>query len=70
MKDQKYSCKLVTLYIKSVMIHDLQGRQVSFNKLESSQPLNTLDLSHFTSGLYIVSVRSRNQQLTQKIIIK
>ena len=54
----------------SVMIYDLQGRQVSFNKLESSQPLNTLDLSHFTSGLYIVSVRSRNQQLTQKIIIK
>ena len=55
----------------SILIHDLQGRQVSgAHKLESRQPSNTIDMSHLNTGLYIVSIRYRNQQLNQKIIIK
>ncbi len=53
-----------------VLIHDLQGRQVSTHTLESIQGSNRLDLSHLNTGLYIVSIRSINQQLTQKVIIK
>ena len=54
----------------SILIHDLQGRQVSAHKLESRHSSNTIDLSHLSTGLYVVSIPSINQQLNQKIIIK
>ncbi|MGS2725624.1 M14 family zinc carboxypeptidase [Psychroserpens sp. BH13MA-6] len=53
-----------------VMINDLQGRLIKTVTLDASESLHYIDMSSFSSGVYMVSVRNKFQQAHEKVVIK
>jgi hypothetical protein len=51
-------------------LYDIQGRLVIAQKLDAFSPLNSIDVSRVSKGIYIVKVSNQNQIKTQKLIIK
>lgn len=54
--------------VKSISIMDIFGNVLKSYDVENS--INTIDVSHFSSGVYFVTVRSDKGILNKKIIIK
>ncbi|MGJ8592075.1 MAG: choice-of-anchor J domain-containing protein [Aquaticitalea sp.] len=54
----------------NVSLFDIQGRNVLSTKLESGSTNNTIDVSHMSTGVYIVKLSNTTQQKTQRVIIK
>ncbi len=52
------------------IIYDLQGRLVKQVTLLSSSNSHQVDASKLNAGVYIVKLKNRNQEKTQKLIIK
>ena len=66
-----------TLFIKgalenntTVEIYDIQGRMILSSKLDTSRNSNQIDISGFTSGIYVVKLNNELQQKSKKVIIK
>jgi hypothetical protein len=66
-----------TLFIKgalenntTVEIYDIQGRMILNSKLDTSRNSNQIDISGFTSGIYIVKLNNGLQQKSKKVVIK
>lgn len=51
-----------------VTIFDATGRQVYFNKLESSK--TTVNVSGFSKGVYFVKIEDGNQVTTKKVVVQ
>ncbi|WP_431157749.1 T9SS type A sorting domain-containing protein [Winogradskyella poriferorum] len=54
----------------NISIYDLQGRSVTHNILNTASSYNTVDVSQFTSGLYVVEIVDGNKRISQKVIIR
>lgn len=54
--------------LKSVTIYDITGKIVLDRRLESSQLSTEINLSSFTTGLYIVSLESHSSTINKRII--
>jgi hypothetical protein len=66
-----------TLFIKGVLkkdttveIYDIQGRMILNSKLDTNSNSNKIDISVFTTGVYVVILNNGMQQKSQKIIIQ
>ncbi|RNC86281.1 MAG: T9SS C-terminal target domain-containing protein [Winogradskyella sp.] len=51
-------------------LYDINGRLLISKKLESSNSVNSMDVSSISSGIYIIKIHDDSQVKTQKIIIK
>nr|WP_321221217.1 GEVED domain-containing protein [uncultured Psychroserpens sp.] len=51
-------------------IYDLQGRRVKNKTLDTAQTINKIDVSSISNGVYIVSLKNKYQEKTEKVIIK
>jgi len=51
-------------------LYDIQGRLVHTTKLNTDSLKQTLDVSRFASGIYVVKLKNNSQLKTQKIILK
>jgi len=49
-----------------VIIYDVLGKQIIKEKVTSSQ--NTIDVSNFNKGIYLVRLISEDAQVTKKLI--
>nr|WP_321246895.1 T9SS type A sorting domain-containing protein [uncultured Psychroserpens sp.] len=65
-----------TLFIKGVLdndttieIYDIQGRVILNSKLDTRNDSNQIDISGFTTGVYVVKLNNGIQQKSQKVII-
>jgi len=54
----------------TISIYDVQGRIVMFKSLDNNSNTNTIDVSNFNTGIYIVQIKNNTLSKTQKIIIK
>jgi len=54
--------------VKEVSVYDLRGRRVSIINSDKNQV--KIDLSHLTTGIYMVNVVSENKNSTKKLILK
>ncbi|WP_028872430.1 T9SS type A sorting domain-containing protein [Psychroserpens burtonensis] len=54
----------------TVEIYDIQGRMILNSKLDTSRNSNQIDISGFTSGIYVVKLNNGLQQKSKKVIIK
>lgn len=54
--------------IESISFMDIYGKVVKLHLVEN--PINTIDVSNFSSGLYIVTIKSDRGILNKKIIIE
>jgi hypothetical protein len=52
------------LDIKRISIFDSQGRLI----LEENQAISEIDMSHFSAGIFFVTIETENSQLTKKVI--
>nr|WP_321222052.1 T9SS type A sorting domain-containing protein [uncultured Psychroserpens sp.] len=66
-----------TLFIKGALqndtmleIYDIQGRMILNSKLDTRSTSNQIDISGFTSGIYVVKLNNGISQKSQKVIIK
>jgi len=57
------------LFSTIAKIYELQGRVVSTSILETTNRLQTIDVSNFNTGVYIVELSNTSQKKTQKVII-
>ncbi len=53
-----------------VFIYDIQGKLLDTKYLTTNRNLHTLDLSHISSGVYLVKVQSGNLSVVKKLIIR
>ncbi len=51
-------------------LYDMHGRAVMQQLLDSSSTTNSMDISSYSTGVYIVQLNNRSQQKTQKVIVK
>ncbi|WP_047550987.1 T9SS type A sorting domain-containing protein [Psychroserpens sp. Hel_I_66] len=65
-----------SLFIKGLLdqnttleIYDIQGRMILKSKLDTRSNSNEVDISEFTTGVYIVKLNNGSQQKSQKVII-
>ncbi|MEM5563976.1 T9SS type A sorting domain-containing protein [Psychroserpens sp. AS72] len=65
-----------TLFVKGVLennttleIYDIQGRMILNSKLDTRSNSNQIDISGFTTGVYVVKLNNGNSQKSQKVII-
>ena len=54
--------------IESITIIDLQGKEVNSFKVDS--PKNTIDVSKYAKGTYILQIKSKTGLLNKKIVLK
>ncbi len=52
-----------------ILIHDIMGRQLYFRKQTAAISNEQLDLNEFANGVYMISIRSGNQIITEKFIL-
>jgi hypothetical protein len=50
-------------------LYDVQGRLVNTTQLDSSNRSQTIDVSHLSSGVYVVQLTNGTQNKTQKVIL-
>ena len=53
-----------------VNIYDLQARLISSTLLHENETNKTLDMSHLSSGVYVIELKSNTLTKTQKVILK
>ncbi|WP_040281427.1 T9SS type A sorting domain-containing protein [Psychroserpens damuponensis] len=65
-----------TLFIKGALqsdttleIYDIQGRMILNTSLDSRNNSNQIDLSEYTTGIYVVKLNNGSSQKSQKVII-
>ena len=65
-----------TLFVKGALdndttieIYDIQGRMILTSKLDSRSNSNQIDISGFTTGIYVVKLNNGISQKSQKVII-
>lgn len=65
------------LYIEGVLLteteaelYDINGRLIISQNLDSSNSINSINVSGMSSGIYIIKIYNDNQIKTQKLIIK
>lgn len=56
--------------LKAAKIFDVRGKLIISQKLNSNNTSNTIDTSAIQSGLYLMTIHSKNNSLTKSIIIK
>jgi hypothetical protein len=73
---QIYATASKTLMIKgllkentAVSVYDLQGREVSTLNFKANTNSNNFNLMHLSTGIYVVKLKNRTQEKTQKIIL-
>jgi hypothetical protein len=54
--------------VTNVTIYDLAGKQV-FN-MQSNSNLQTIDVSHFAKGIYVIHVNTNTENFVQKLQVK
>lgn len=54
----------------NLMLYDIQGRQVLVSKLDTTMLDNRIDVSSISGGVYIVTVKNKEQQKIQKVVLK
>lgn len=54
----------------SATIYDIQGRLIASKALASNTTLQTIDVSHVNTGIYIVKLANGNTVKTEKVILK
>ncbi len=52
-----------------ILIHDVMGRELYYRKQIAAISNEQLDLSTFSNGVYLISIRSGNQIVTEKIVL-
>jgi hypothetical protein len=52
------------------ILYDIQGRMISQRSLERELSRQTIDVSDFSSGVYVVQLKTGTSMKTQKVIIK
>ncbi len=53
-----------------LQIHNVDGKNIFEQKIESTQAELQLDLSHFSDGIYMVSILENNQRISTNRILK
>lgn len=51
-------------------LYDIQGRRIFVNVLDHTILENRIDVSNLSGGVYVVNVKNKKQQKSQKVIIK
>jgi hypothetical protein len=58
------------LYNDSVLsLYDIRGRHIDTYQLDASQTKHVLDVSHISSGVYLVNLNNNSQSRTTKLVI-
>lgn len=53
-----------------VNIYDLQARLITSTRLHENETNNAIDMSHLSSGVYVIELKSDTMTKTQKVILK
>jgi hypothetical protein len=69
-KDQTIVINGLVLEATTARVFDLQGRLVNTIQLESSNRSQTIDVSHLSSGVYVVQLSNSQQRTTKKVILR
>jgi hypothetical protein len=69
-KDQTIVINGLVLEATTARVFDLQGRLVNTTQLESSNRSQTIDVSHLSSGVYVVQLSNSQQRTTKKVILR
>ncbi len=51
-------------------LYDIQGRKVLSTKLDESLIQNRINVANFNTGVYIVTIKNKTQELTHKVVIE
>ena len=58
--------------VSSIMSYDLLGKQVhnsNLNNQNGESIRKTIDVSSFNSGLYLVKLKTKDSEITKKLVI-